>query len=69
MLDEKLIEEAIRLSGAKTINEVVSVALQEFVVTRKQFLKMDYTPPETLFAMHAGKIQSRDDLVTPLDTD
>ena len=37
MLDEKLIEEAIRLSGAKTINEVVSVALQEFVVTRKQF--------------------------------
>ena len=69
MLDEKLIYEAVRLSGTKTINEVISIALQEFVTTRKQFLKMGYTPPETLFAMHAGNIQSEDNLVAPLDID
>ena len=69
MLDDELVNEAIRLSGANTINEVIPVALQEFVETRKRALKTGYTVPETLFAMHAGKIQSRDDLVTPLDTD
>ncbi len=69
MLDDELVNEAIRLSGANRINEVIPIALQEFVATRKQFMKRGYTPPETLFAMHVGKIQSKDDLVTPLDID
>ena len=36
VLDDELVNEAIRLSGVKTKKEVISVALQEFVATRKR---------------------------------
>ncbi len=36
VLDEGLVEEALRVSGAKTKKEVVHQALKEFVETRKR---------------------------------
>ena len=36
VLDDELLNEAIRLSGAKTKKEVISFALREFVATRKR---------------------------------
>jgi Arc/MetJ family transcription regulator len=36
VLDDELVNEAIRLSGAKTKKEVISFALREFVATRKR---------------------------------
>lgn len=36
VLDDDLIEEAIKLSGVKTKKDVISVALREFVATRKR---------------------------------
>ena len=41
VLDENLIEEAIRLSGAKTKRDVVHRALKEFVENRKRLDLMD----------------------------
>ncbi len=35
-LDEVLVHEAMKLSGAKTKKELISQALQEFVTTRKR---------------------------------
>ena len=51
VLDDKLVEEAIRLSGAKTKKDVISFALQEFVATRKRLNLLDL----------AGKISFRKD--------
>ena len=36
VLDDDLINEAIKLSGVKTKKDVISFALQEFVATRKR---------------------------------
>ena len=36
VLDDDLVNEAIRLSGIKTKKEVISIALQEFVTARKR---------------------------------
>ena len=36
VLDDDLVNEAIRLSGIKTKKEVISFALQEFVTARKR---------------------------------
>ena len=41
VLDEKLIEEAIRLSGARTKKDVVHRALKEFVENRKRLDLME----------------------------
>jgi len=51
VLDDTLVQEAQALSGIKTKKEVISMALQEFVMTRKRLnlLKL------------AGKIHFRDD--------
>ena len=51
VLDDTLVQEAQALSGIKTKKEVISMALQEFVMTRKRLnlLKL------------AGKINFRDD--------
>jgi len=51
VLDDDLVNEAIRLSGVKTKKEVISVALQEFVATRKRGNLLDL----------AGKIKFLDD--------
>ena len=44
---------------------------QEIIITKNgkpvSILKAYHSVPETLFGMHAGKIQSKDDLITPLD--
>ena len=66
MLDEKLIDEALRLSGTKTINEVISIALQEFVTTRKQFLKMIWLPHSTLTGMLSEIVFCRIDFLVIL---
>ncbi len=36
VIDDKLVEEAMILSGAKTKKELISNALREFVTTRKR---------------------------------
>jgi len=36
VIDDTLIQEAITLSGIKTKKEVISLALQEFVMSRKR---------------------------------
>jgi len=36
VLDDKIVEEAMKVSGAKTKKEVISKALKEFVETRKR---------------------------------
>ncbi len=41
VLDDKLVEEAMILSGAKTKKELISNALQEFVTTRKRLNLLD----------------------------
>ncbi len=41
VLDDKLVEEAMILSGAKTKKEVISLALREFVTTRKRLDLLD----------------------------
>jgi len=41
VLDDKLVEEAMILSGAKTKKEVISHALREFVTTRKRLNLLD----------------------------
>ena len=41
VLDDKLVEEAMKLSGAKSKKDVVSKALQEFVKTRKRLNLLD----------------------------
>ena len=50
VLDDELVNEAIRLSGIKTKKEVISCALQEFVATKKR---------ENLLDLE-GKIKFRD---------
>ena len=51
VLDDTLVQEALLLSGIKTKKDVISMALHEFVTTRKRLnlLKL------------AGKINFRDD--------
>ncbi len=51
VLDDALVQEALLLSGIKTKKDVISMALHEFVTTRKRLnlLKL------------AGKINFRDD--------
>nr|NJM01452.1 type II toxin-antitoxin system VapB family antitoxin [Desulfobacula sp.] len=51
VLDDSLVNEAILLSGVKTKKDVISLALQEFVMSRKRLnlLKL------------AGKIKFRED--------
>ena len=51
VIDDELINEAIRLSGIKTKKEVISFALQELVAERKRENLLDL----------AGKIRFRDD--------
>ncbi len=51
VLDDDLVHEAQVLSGIKTKKEVISMALQEFVMTRKRLNLLDL----------AGKISFRDD--------
>jgi len=45
----------------------------EIVITKNgkpvSILKAYRTVPDTLFGLHAGKIQSKDDLTAPLDID
>ena len=41
VIDDKLMEEAMILSGAKTKKELISNALQEFVTTRKRLNLLD----------------------------
>ncbi len=41
VLDDKIIEEAMKVSGAKTKKEVISKALKEFVETRKRLNLLD----------------------------
>jgi len=41
VIDDKLMEEAMILSGAKTKKELVTNALQEFVTTRKRLNLLD----------------------------
>ena len=46
---------------------------EEIIITKNgkpvSILKAYSKKPETLFGLHAGKIQSKDDLITPLDID
>ena len=51
VLDDELVEEAKRLSGARTKREVISMALREFVESRKRLNLLDL----------AGKIKFRKD--------
>ncbi len=51
LIDDELINEAIRLSGLKTKKDVISFALHEFVATRKR---------RNLLELE-GKITFRDD--------
>ena len=51
VLDDSLVQEAILLSGAKTKKDVISLALQEFVMSRKRLNLLEL----------AGKINFRDD--------
>ncbi len=51
VLDDDLINEAIKLSGVKTKKDVISFALREFVATRKRLNLLEL----------AGKIKFRDD--------
>ena len=51
VLDDELINEAIRLSGAKTKKDVISIALQEFVASKKRRNLLEL----------AGKIKFRSD--------
>ena len=41
VLDDKMIEEAMKVSGAKTKKEVISKALKEFVETHKRLNLLD----------------------------
>ena len=41
VLDDKLVEEAMTLSGAKTKKEVIAIALHEFITTRKRLNLLD----------------------------
>lgn len=41
VLDDKLVEEAMTLSGAKTKKEVIAIALWEFITTRKRLNLLD----------------------------
>jgi Arc/MetJ family transcription regulator len=50
-IDDPLINEAIRLSGTKTKKDAISLALQEFVETKKRLNLLDLE----------GKIRFRDD--------
>lgn len=49
--DDDLVSEAIRLSGVTTKKDVISIALQEFVATRKRHNLLDL----------AGKVKFQDD--------
>lgn len=49
VLDDALVQEALKLSGAKTKKEIISLALKEFVGNRKRRNLLDL----------AGKIQFR----------
>ena len=41
VLDDKLVEEAMMLSGARTKKELIADALREFVTTRKRLNLLD----------------------------
>ena len=41
VLDDKLVEEAMMLSGVKTKKDLITVALREFVTTRKRLNLLD----------------------------
>ena len=45
VIDDELINEAIRLSGIKTKKEVISFALQELVAARKRENLLDLAIP------------------------
>ena len=51
VLDDKIVEEAMKVSGAKTKKEVISKALEEFVENRKRLNLLDVE----------GKIKFRED--------
>ena len=51
VLDDTLLQEALALSGVKTKKDVISLALHEFVMTRKRLNLLEL----------AGKISFRDD--------
>ena len=51
----------------------VNLTGEELVITKNgkpvSILKAYRTIPKTLFGMHSGKVQSKDDLISPLDID
>ncbi len=51
VIDDTLIQEALRLSEVKTKKDIISLALQEFVMSRKRLNLIEL----------AGKISFRDD--------
>jgi Arc/MetJ family transcription regulator len=51
VLDDSLVQEAFFLSGVKTKKDLISLALKEFVMTRKRRNLLEL----------AGKIEFRDD--------
>ena len=51
MINDALLQEALKLSGAKTKKAVISMALEEFVASRKRMNLLDLE----------GKISFRDD--------
>jgi Arc/MetJ family transcription regulator len=51
VLDDSLVKEAFLLSGVKTKKDLISLALKEFVMTRKRRNLLEL----------AGKIEFRDD--------
>jgi Arc/MetJ family transcription regulator len=51
VIDDALLEEAMRLTGAKTKKEVITKALEELVATRKRLNLLDL----------AGRIRFRED--------
>ena len=61
VLDERLVDEALRLSGAKTKKELIHEALKEFVENRKRlnlldlFGKIKFSEGYDYKAMRAGK--------------
>lgn len=51
VIDDALLEEAMRLTGAKTKKEVITKALEELVTTRKRLNLLDL----------AGRVRFRED--------
>lgn len=61
VLDESLVEEALKLSGARTKKEVIHLALEEFIEKRKRLDlrklagKIEFFPGYDYKAMREGR--------------